>query len=50
MFTVGLISIELTDFLRKNGVISEMELCPPLELGVVAIQKGAFKSPTYFIL
>ena len=31
---------------RIKGKIQEMELRPPLHLGVVAIEKGAFGSPS----
>ena len=30
----------------KNGTIQGKELCSPLHLGVVAIKKGAFWSPS----
>ena len=31
---------------RIKGKVEQKELCPPLHLGVVAIEKGAFWSPS----
>ena len=31
-------------WIKGNGAIQEKEWCPPLHLGVVAIEKGAFGS------
>ena len=32
---------------RVSGTIEGKELCPPLHLGVLAIEKGTFGSPSY---